>query len=88
MTQETRLVKFLVYGCQMNFAEAERMAGQLREIGFESTEDAERADLVLMHTCCVRETAEGKAYGKIGEIKRLKREKPSLLFGVTGCMAQ
>ena len=88
MAQKTRLVKMFVYGCQMNFAEAERMEGQLREIGFESTEDAERADLILMHTCCVRETAEDKAYGKIGEIKRLKREKPSLLFGVTGCMAQ
>ena len=88
MTQKKRLVKMFVYGCQMNFAEAERMEGQLREIGFESTEDAERADLILMHTCCVRETAEDKAYGKIGEIKRLKREKPSLLFGVTGCMAQ
>ena len=88
MAQKTRLVKMFVYGCQMNFAEAERMEGQLREIGFESTEDAEKADLILMHTCCVRETAEDKAYGKIGEIKRLKREKPSLLFGVTGCMAQ
>ncbi len=88
MTKRKRLVKFLVYGCQMNFAEAERMEGQLREIGFESTGDAEKADLILMHTCCVRETAEDKAYGKIGEMKRLKREKPSLLFGVTGCMAQ
>lgn len=88
MAQKMRLVKMIVYGCQMNFAEAERMEGQLREIGFESTEDAERADLILMHTCCVRETAEDKAYGKIGEIVRLKRENPSLIFGVTGCMAQ
>ena len=88
MTQNKRLVKMFVYGCQMNFAEAERMEGQLREIGFESIEDAEKADLILMHTCCVRETAEDKAYGKIGEIKRLKREKPSMIFGVTGCMAQ
>ncbi len=63
MTQKNRLVKMIVYGCQMNFAEAERMEGQLREIGFVSTEDAEKADLILMHTCCVRETAEDKAYG-------------------------
>ena len=63
----------LVYGCQMNIAEAERMMGQLREIGFERTEDTEAADLILMHTCCVRETAEDKAYGKIGEMVRLKR---------------
>lgn len=88
MTETTRLVKMIVYGCQMNFAEAERMEGRLRDLGFESTGDAEKADLILMHTCCVRETAEDKAYGKIGEIKRLKRKKPSLIFGVTGCMAQ
>ena len=47
MEQKERFVKLIVYGCQMNFAEAERMEGQLREIGFESTEDAEKADLIL-----------------------------------------
>lgn len=77
-----------VYGCQMNVADAERMEGQLARLGFERTEDMKAADLILLVTCCVRETAEDKVYGKIGEIKGLKREKPSLIFGVAGCMAQ
>ncbi len=77
-----------VYGCQMNFADAERMEGELHGIGYERTDDMESADLILLHTCCVRETAEDKVYGKIGEIKRLKRERPELIFGITGCMAQ
>ena len=77
-----------VYGCQMNISDAERMEGQLVTIGYERTENMEEADLILLNTCCVRETAEDKVYGKIGEIKHLKREKPSLIFGITGCMAQ
>ena len=48
----------------------------------------EQADLILINTCCVRETAEDKVYGKIGEIKALKRRKPDLIFGIAGCMAQ
>lgn len=77
-----------VYGCQMNVADAERMEGQLQTLGFARTEDMREADLVLLVTCCVRETAEDKIYGKIGEIKGLKRENPSLIFGIAGCMAQ
>ena len=83
-----RYVYLLVYGCQMNQSDAERMMGQLRTIGYERTESMEEADLILINTCCVRETAEDRVYGKIGEIKRLKRERPELIFGITGCMAQ
>ena len=77
-----------VYGCQMNFSDAERMEGQLATLGYERTEDMVRADLILLNTCCVRETAEDKVYGKIGEIKHIKRANPALIFGITGCMAQ
>ena len=77
-----------VYGCQMNVSDAERMAGQLGTIGYERTDAMEEADLILLNTCCVRETAEDKVYGKIGEIKRFKERNPSLIFGITGCMAQ
>ena len=83
-----RYAYLLVYGCQMNQSDAERMMGQLRTIGYERTESMEEADLILINTCCVRETAEDRVYGKIGEIKRLKRENPELIFGITGCMAQ
>jgi len=77
-----------VYGCQMNISDAERMEGQLATLGYERTEDMARADLILLNTCCVRETAEDKVYGKIGEIKHIKRANPALVFGITGCMAQ
>ena len=77
-----------IYGCQMNISDAERMEGQLTTLGYERTEDMARADLILLNTCCVRETAEDKVYGKIGEIKHIKRMNPALIFGITGCMAQ
>ena len=77
-----------VYGCQMNISDAERMEGQLATLGYERTEDMQNADLILLNTCCVRETAEDKVYGKIGEIKKVKERHPQLIFGITGCMAQ
>lgn len=78
----------LTYGCQMNQADSERMMGQLSQLGYRWTDNIEQADLILINTCCVRETAENKVYGKIGELKRLKREKPHLILIITGCMAQ
>ena len=72
----------------MNVSDAERMEGQLSTIGYEPTEHMEKADLILINTCCVRETAEDRVYGKIGEVKHLKKKNPNLIFGITGCMAQ
>ncbi|RHM56789.1 tRNA (N6-isopentenyl adenosine(37)-C2)-methylthiotransferase MiaB [Mitsuokella sp. AF33-22] len=83
-----RFAHLIVYGCQMNQSDAERMLGQLETIGYEPTEEMGEADLILINTCCVRETAEDRVYGKIGEIKHLKRQNPDLIFGITGCMAQ
>ena len=77
-----------VYGCQMNLSDAERMEGLLQTIGYQKTDVIEEADLILLNTCCVRETAEDKVYGKIGEIKHLKQAKRNLIFGIVGCMAQ
>ena len=81
-------VKFLTYGCQMNFSDAERMEGELAKLGYQSVEEMDQADLIIINTCCVRETAEDKVYGKIGEIKALKRRNPDLILGITGSMAQ
>lgn len=72
----------------MNLNDSERLAGQLRTIGYEITENMEQADIILINTCCVRESAEKKIYGKIGELKRLKLINPNLIIGVVGCMAQ
>ena len=88
MSNEKKYVHFLTYGCQMNFSDAERMEGELAKIGYEYTDTMAKADLIMINTCCVRETAEDKVYGKIGEIKGLKRKNPDLILGITGCMAQ
>ena len=81
-------MKILTYGCQMNVADSERMAGQLQTIGYEYVDEFDEADLILINTCCVRESAEDRVYGKIGELKHLKRQNPKLIIGITGCMAQ
>ena len=80
--------KILVYGCQMNIADAERMEGQLQAAGYARTEETANADIILINPCCVRETAEDKVYGKIGEVKKIKEKNPKLIFGIAGCMAQ
>ncbi len=81
-------LKLLTYGCQMNVADSERMAGLLKQIGYSLTDDFDEADLIIINTCCVRATAEDKVFGQIGRFKTLKRQKPSLILGVAGCMAQ
>ena len=88
MESKQKKAFLLVYGCQMNVSDAERMAGELASIGYARTDEMQAADLILINTCCVRESAEDRVYGKIGEIKHLKRKNPRLIFGITGCMAQ
>ncbi|WP_088105167.1 tRNA (N6-isopentenyl adenosine(37)-C2)-methylthiotransferase MiaB [Halalkalibacter urbisdiaboli] len=82
--------KFLIrtYGCQMNTHDSENMAGLLLDMGFESTEVTEEADIILLNTCAIRENAENKVFGEIGHLKTLKVEKPELIVGVCGCMSQ
>ncbi|MFA6075203.1 MAG: tRNA (N6-isopentenyl adenosine(37)-C2)-methylthiotransferase MiaB [Negativicutes bacterium] len=76
------------HGCQMNENDSENLAGQLHELGYQNTTDIETADCIVINTCCIRESAEKKIHGKIGELKRLKKERPSLINIITGCMAQ
>ena len=83
-----KFVALITYGCQMNENDSERLAGQLKSIGYDKTEDLAKADLIIVNTCCVRESAENKIYGKIGDLKRLKTANPNLIIGITGCMAQ
>lgn len=76
------------YGCQMNVHESEKIAGQLRNLGYEETQIAEDADVIVFNTCCVRENAEQHAFGNIGMYKKLKKEKRDLIIAVCGCMTQ
>lgn len=85
---KNKRVALITFGCQMNVSDSERLARQLIAIGYTRTEEMETADLILVNTCCVRESAENRIYGKIGDLKRLKSNNPDLIIGITGCMAQ
>jgi tRNA-2-methylthio-N6-dimethylallyladenosine synthase len=78
----------LSFGCQMNMHDSEVMAGILENIGYAAAETKEQADVLLINTCCVRETAENKIYGLMGKLRKLKHEKPGLIIGIGGCMTQ
>lgn len=76
------------YGCQMNIHESEKIAGILQNLNYFETTDEKSADIIVFNTCCIRETAEAKINGHIGEIKRIKERNPNLIVVVTGCMSQ
>lgn len=76
------------WGCQMNVHDSERMAGQLEALGFGQSPSEEDADIVLLNTCTVRETSAAKVYGKLGDLRRLKRRREGMVIGVCGCLAQ
>ena len=76
------------YGCQMNVSDSEHYAGQLESLGFTRQDSYQEADVVLLNTCCIRESAEEKIFGKIGELKHLKTKKPDSIIVVAGCLAQ
>src|SRR5690554_453496 len=76
------------YGCQANFRDGETIAGLLVAMGFEETLEVSEADLILLNTCAIRENAENKVFGEIGNLKHLKIKNPDLIMGVCGCMAQ
>ena len=77
-----------VFGCQMAEHDAEMLAGQLEEIGYRHTTEQTEADIILLVTCCVRETAENKVWGLLGRLRKLKQQKPGLITGVSGCLPQ
>lgn len=75
-------------GCQMNAHDSEKLAGILSDAGFTEAEREEDADLVLYNTCCVRENAELKVYGRLGYLKGYKRRNPKMRIALCGCMMQ
>ncbi len=76
------------YGCQANERDSETLAGILDELNFTSVEHPEEADVILLNTCAIRKNAEDKVLGELGSLKRLKNDKPDIVFGLCGCMAQ
>ncbi len=80
--------KIITYGCQMNVHESEKIAGMLENEGFTPTEDTDNADVVVLNTCCVRESAETRVLGNLGILKKAKERKPDMKIIVCGCMTQ
>lgn len=78
----------ITHGCQANQRDSETMAGILEFMGYKAIEDKEKADIILINTCAVRQNAEEKVLGELGDLKRLKKTNPELIIGVGGCMAQ
>lgn len=76
------------YGCQMNIADTEIVLGILQKNGYSSAENPEDADVILLNTCSIRENAEQRIYGRLGNLKVLKEKKPGTILGILGCMAE
>jgi tRNA-2-methylthio-N6-dimethylallyladenosine synthase len=83
-----RTVYIETFGCQMNELDSELVTGQLRALGYRFTPEPDAADVVLYNTCSVREHAEQKVWSRLGELALRKREEPTLVVGVLGCLAE
>lgn len=82
-------LRVITYGCQMNEYDSERIVGVLQtDCGYRLVDDIERAEVILLNTCSIREKAEQKVFSELGRLKRLKHKNPDLIIGVGGCIAQ
>ncbi len=76
------------FGCQMNARDSEKLVGILEQIGYVEEADEDKADFVIYNTCTVRENANLRVYGRLGQLKRAKKENPHMMIGLCGCMMQ
>ena len=76
------------YGCQQNVSDGEKIKGMLAKAGYGFTDDTSQAQLIILNTCAVRENAEDRVFGTIGNLKKLKEDNKDLVIGICGCMAQ
>jgi tRNA-2-methylthio-N6-dimethylallyladenosine synthase len=88
MTNPRKTLYIETYGCQMNEADSELMAGILASAGYAPVGRPDEADVILLNTCAIRDHAEQRVLGRVHDLARLRRERPRLLLGVCGCMAQ
>tara|TARA_R110002050_G_scaffold290260_1_gene443725 strand:+ start:57619 stop:59055 length:1437 start_codon:yes stop_codon:yes gene_type:complete len=87
-TEKTKKMYIENYGCQMNFSDSEIVASILTKDGYETTSEETEADLILVNTCSIRENAETRVLNRLGHFKKTKKQKPGLIIGVLGCMAE
>lgn len=78
----------LTMGCQMNAHDSEKIIGMLTEMGYELTDNEKEADFIIYNTCCIRENAEEKVYGRLGWLKTFKKRHPNIIIAICGCMTQ
>ena len=76
------------YGCQANVRDEETMRAMLEDVGYTYSDDIENVDVIIINTCAVRENAEDKVYGEIGNLKRLRRKNKNLVLAICGCMVE
>ncbi len=88
MPEPKKKVYLETYGCQMNVADSELVLGLLNKDGYAITEAIAEADIILVNTCSVRDNAEQRVYGRLGEFKAIKNKNPEIVVGVLGCMAE
>ncbi|MEM9138515.1 MAG: tRNA (N6-isopentenyl adenosine(37)-C2)-methylthiotransferase MiaB [Pseudomonadota bacterium] len=88
MRPVTKKLFIKTYGCQMNVYDSERMAAAMGHAGYEQTDNADDADMVILNTCHIREKAAEKVYSELGRMKGLKAQRPDLKIAVAGCVAQ
>ncbi|MCI8444232.1 MAG: tRNA (N6-isopentenyl adenosine(37)-C2)-methylthiotransferase MiaB [Clostridia bacterium] len=87
MNDKSLKYTIVTMGCQLNENDSEKLCGMLEKMGYSKTQNQQEADLALFNTCCVRENAEDKLFGKLGELKRLKEQK-GIIIAIGGCMMQ
>ena len=80
--------KIVTFGCQMNARDSEKLAGILEQVGYIEEAEEEKADLVIYNTCTVRENANQRVYGRLGQLGHAKKSNPHMMIGLCGCMMQ
>lgn len=83
-------MKFYIktFGCQMNEHDSEIIAGVLQQAGYRPCDELDAADIIVVNTCCIRESAENKIWGYIGNLKNIKYKRPGVIIAMLGCMTQ
>ncbi len=84
---KNKMYYILTMGCQLNENDSEKLIGIMEEMGYTKSDDIKNADLYVINTCCVRENAEEKLFGKLGELKKIKENK-NIVIAIGGCMMQ
>jgi len=88
LTGEGRKLFIETYGCQMNVGDTEIVVSILQQEGYRYTEQIAEADVILINTCSIRDNAEQRIWGRLSEMRRFRKAKPSLIIGIIGCMAE